>query len=140
MITIFFPKELVALSVPKNMIKINGVWIPSPAGLDISLEAVDKYAQRTENGQLQRKMLAKKYKYNLNWEYIPDNVEFNEFWAMLAETGEFFSFVAPTPDGNNTHEMEAYIGPMSTTMMSYYDIGQQRQARWKSFKANIVER
>lgn len=128
------------MPTPKNMIKINGVWIPSPAGLDISLEALDKYAERTEDGQLQRKMVGKKLKYSLNWEYIPDSTEFNEFWALLAATGEFFSFVAPTPDGKNTNEIEAYIGPMSTTMMSYYDIGQQRQARWKSFKANIIER
>lgn len=128
------------MTIPSNMIKVNGVWIPSPSGLDISLESLDKYAERTEDGLLQREMVGKKLKYQLNWQYIPDAVQFNEFWAMLAETGEFFEFVAPTPDGNNAKAIEAYIGPMSTTMQSYYDIGKQRQARWKSFKANIIER
>ena len=123
------------------MLKINGVEMPTPSGLQVSLAAIDKYAERTVGDyRLQREIAAKKIKYQLNWEYLPESEEFKLLWNTLANLPDFARFTIPNPNGSNDYTFEGYIGDMSVTMQSYWDMGQGKQARWKSFKVNVIER
>ena len=123
------------------MIKINGVEIPTPSGLQVTLSVIDKYAERTVGDyMLQREIAAKKYKYKLNWEYIPESAAFQTLWNTLASLPEFAQFTIPSPSGDNEHSFEGYICDMSVTMQSYWDMGEGREARWKSFQVEITER
>ena len=136
-----FRKELFPTATPKNMIKINGKAIPTPAGLEVTLSALDKYGERDVNtGLLQREILGKKHKYTLNWEYIPDSMEFQSLYNTLANLGEFASFTIPNPNGNEAFTFTGYIGDLSATMLSYWDMGKGRKSRWKSLKVNVIER
>lgn len=122
------------------MLKINGVVVESPAGLEVTYSVLDKYAERTENGKLNREIAAKKLKYQLNWNYIPDSSAFRKLWNTFANLGEFAKFTLPHPNGTNNYTFEGYIGDMGVTMQSYWDMGQGQQSKWKSFKVNIIER
>jgi len=121
------------------MLAVNGVWQPNPAGVEIAYSAMDKIAERDMAGRLYREIAAKKIKYVLNWPYLPDNAAFAAMWNTLAALPEFAWFTLPHPDGT-MHTFEGYIGDMGVTMLSYWDMGTGSQARWKSFKVNIIER
>ena len=119
----------------KNMVTVNGTWIINPAGVDVVYSVLDKYAERDMNGILHREIAAKKIKYTLSWPYMPDNDEFISMWNLP----EFANFTVPNPDGTS-HTFQGYIGDMSVTMLSYWDMGQGCQSRWKSFKVSVIER
>ncbi len=123
----------------KNMVTVNGTWIINPAGVDVVYSVLDKYAERDMNGILHREIAAKKIKYTLSWPYMPDNDEFISMWNLFASLPEFANFTVPNPDGTS-HTFQGYIGDMSVTMLSYWDMGQGRQSRWKSFKVSVIER
>ena len=123
----------------KNMVTVNGTWIINPAGVDVVYSVLDKYAERDMNGILHREIAAKKIKYTLSWPYMPDNDEFISMWNLFASLPEFANFTVPNPDGTS-HTFQGSIGDMSVTMLSYWDMGQGRQSRWKSFKVSVIER
>ena len=123
----------------KNMVTVNGTWIINPAGVDAVYSVLDKYAERDMNGILHREIAAKKIKYTLSWPYMPDNDEFISMWNLFASLPEFANFTVPNPDGTS-HTFQGYIGDMSVTMLSYWDMGQGCQSRWKSFKVSVIER
>ena len=123
----------------KNMVTVNGTWIINPAGVDVVYSVLDKYAERDMNGILHREIAAKKIKYTLSWPYMPDNDEFISMWNLFASLPEFANFTVPNPDGTS-HTFQGYIGDMSVTMLSYWDMGQACQSRWKSFKVSVIER
>ncbi len=123
----------------KNMVTVNGTWIINPAGVDVVYSVLDKYAERDMNGILHREIAAKKIKYTLSWPYMPDNDEFISMWNLFASLPEFANFTVPNPDGTS-HTFQGYIGDMSVTMLSYWDMGQGCQSRWKSFKVSVIER
>lgn len=124
----------------KDMMAINGVWVPNPDGLEITYSTLDKYAKRNISGQLSRKIAAKKIKYTLNWAYFPEQAEFVALWELLAGLPEYATFTLPDPDGT-MRTFVGYVGAdISVTMMSYWDMGQGRESRWKSLKATVIER
>ena len=123
----------------KNMVTVNGTWIINPAGVDVVYSVLDKYAERDMNGILHREIAAKKIKYTLSWPYMPDNDEFISMWNLFASLPEFANLTVPNPDGTS-HTFQGYIGDMSVTMLSYWDMGQGCQSRWKSFKVSVIER
>lgn len=46
--------------VRKNMMAVNGVWVPDPDGLEVTYSVLDKYAKRNMSAQLSRKIAGKK--------------------------------------------------------------------------------
>lgn len=123
-----------------HMLAVNGVWLPSPSGLEVTYNVLDKYAERSMDGRLNREIAAKKLKYTLNWPYMPDNAAFISLWNTLASLPEFASFTLPHPDGA-MHTFEGYLGAdLGVTMYAYWDMGQGCEARWQSLKATIIER
>ena len=126
--------------VRKNMMAVNGVWVPDPDGLEVTYSALDKYAKLNMSAQLSRKIAGKKLKYVLNWAYMPERAEFIALWNLLADLPEYAMFTLPHPDGT-MHTFQGYLGGDTTvTMMSYWDMGQGCESQWKSLKATVIER
>ena len=124
----------------KNMVTVNGTWIINPAGVDVVYSVLDKYAERDMNGILHREIAAKKIKYTLNWNYIPDSAEFAALWDLLAGLPEYVTITAPHPNGT-MHTFEGYVGAdMGVTMRSYWDMGEGRMSTWQSLQASLIER
>lgn len=126
--------------VKKSMISIDGVWLPNPSGLEVTYTVVDKYALRDLDFLLHREIAAKKIKYTLNWNYIPDSAAFAALWELLASLPEYATITAPHPNGS-MHTFEGYLGAdMGVTMRSYWDMGEGRMSTWQSLQASLIER
>jgi len=126
--------------VKKSMIAINDVWLPNPSGLEVRYAVIDKYGMRDLDYKLHREIAAKKIKYVLNWNYIPDSAEFVALWNLLASLPEYASITAPHPDGT-MHTFTGYLGAdMGVTMRSYWDMGEGRMSTWQSLQASLIER
>ena len=124
----------------KCMISVNEVWLPNPSGLEVAYTVMDKYALRDINYKLHREIAAKKIKYTLNWNYIPDSAEFAALWDLLAGLPEYVTITAPHPNGT-MHTFEGYLGAdMGVTMRSYWDMGEGRMSTWQSLQASLIER
>ena len=123
-----------------NILAVNGVWLPSPSGLEVTYNVLDKYAKRSMDGKLSRKIAAKKLKYTLNWPYMPNSADFILLWDTLASLPEYAMFTLPHPDGT-MHTFQGYVGAeLGVTMYSYWDMGLGCEARWKNLKATVIER
>ena len=123
-----------------NILAVNGVWLPSPSGLEVTYNVLDKYAKRSMDGKLSRKIAAKKLKYTLNWPYMPNRADFILLWDTLASLPEYAMFTLPHPDGT-MHTFQGYVGAdLGVTMYSYWDMGRGCEARWKNLKATVIER
>ena len=123
-----------------NMISINGTWLPDPSGLEFSHTVIDKYAMRDLDYKLHREIAAKKIKYILNWNYIPDSAAFTALWNLLESLPEFFTVTAPHPNGT-IHTFTGYLGAdMGVTMRSYWDMVAGRMSTWQSLQASLIER
>lgn len=123
-----------------NILAVNGVWLPNPAGIEVTYSVLDKYAERSMDGKLNREIAAKKIKYTLNWPYMPDNSAFIALWNTLASLPEYATFTLPHPDGT-MHTFEGYLGAdLGVTMYGYWDMGAKCEARWQSLKASVIER
>ena len=61
---------------------------------------LDKYATRTEGGDLQREIIGVYYNYTLTFpELNLDTEEYARLWDKITEPVEFHDFVVPSSDG-----------------------------------------
>ena len=74
------------------ILKINGIEMPAPAAVMFSFSALDSYAERNNAGKLNRRIIAKKKKYEVSWERIPDCDDYKTVYNTLAGLGEFATF------------------------------------------------
>lgn len=125
----------------KGMLCINGVWIPTPASFDFSVEDLESYANRTADGLMHRTRIGKKIKLQCSWPFILGTREYYSFFDLLDNLPMFFPVIFPHPNGNNRYTMEAYRGnPLSASMRSYYDTATGKISIWKDTKVNFIER
>ena len=69
---------------------------------------LDKYATRTEGGDLQREIIGVYYNYTLTFpELNLDTEEYARLWDKITEPVEFHDFVVPSSDG--TFSFTGYI-------------------------------
>ena len=69
---------------------------------------LDKYATRTEGGDLQREIIGVYYNYTLTFpELNLDTEEYARLWDKITEPVEFHDFVVPSSDG--TFSFAGYI-------------------------------
>ena len=72
---------------------------------------LDKYATRTEGGDLQREIIGVYYNYTLTFpELNLDTEEYARLWDKITEPVEFHDFVVPSSDG-----AFSFIGYITTT-------------------------
>lgn len=78
-----------------------------------SADFLDKFAERTEDGELKRELIGVYYNFTLT---VGDSVAFgdsdyNEFWNKMTEPVEFHDFVLPA--GTGTYSFRGYISSVS---------------------------
>jgi hypothetical protein len=74
-----------------------------------SADVLDKYAQRTEDGELHREVIGTYYNYDLELG-CDDTSEYNRLFDALAEPTASHTIYIPCDDGGNTSQtFEAYI-------------------------------
>lgn len=93
----------------KCMISVDEVWLPNPSGLEVAYTVIDKYALRDLDYKLHREIAAKKIKYTLNWNYIPDSAEFAALWDLLAGLPEYVTDTAAPSKRHHAHVRGAIL-------------------------------
>lgn len=85
------------------MIVIDGVsYNIGVKSLKRTAEFLDKYAQRTENGDLQRELIGVYFNYQLEFAPTNDAAEYVRLWDKLTEPEEFHTVTVPSDSGNYT--------------------------------------
>ena len=126
----------------KGMLKVNGVWIPSPTTFDFAVEDLDLEAFRTADGLMHRQRIGSKINLSCTWEEIPEPAEFYELVELLNSLPEFFPVQFPHPNGDNAYVMTAYRAASMTTPMRgyYYDRQAGKISTWHGLKTKFIER
>ena len=89
---------------------------------------LDKYAQRTENGDLQRELIGVYFNYQLQLGKTFDTDEYARLWDKLTEPVEFHSVTVPDAGGNYT--FNAYFSGVGDEM--------RRQQGAKNYFQNLT--
>jgi len=99
------------------MIIIDGTTYNIPIiSLDRTGEFLDKYANRTENGSLKRKLIGVFYNYSLKLGRSTSigTTAYQALWDKLTEAVEFHSVTVPGMTGN--YSFTAYFSGISDTL------------------------
>ena len=88
------------------------------ADIKRTADVLDKYASRTENGSLKRKIIGVYFNYEITFGDTLDNAEYNRLFDKLTEPEEFHEITVPASDGDFT--FTAYISKVSDAMLAQY--------------------
>lgn len=89
------------------------------AEMDIQAEFLDRYAERTQNGDLDRELIGVYQKYSsIKFVDTTDTKEFKRMWDKLTEPTEFHSVILPAPGGDMTFIM--YVSGLKTKLLRSY--------------------
>ena len=85
------------------MLTIDGENYNIPVlGIKRTADFLDKYANRTDDGTLQRELIGVFFNYQLQLGSITDTVEYARLWDKLTEPEEFHTVTVPDETGNYT--------------------------------------
>nr|DAU82082.1 MAG TPA: hypothetical protein [Caudoviricetes sp.]DAW07861.1 MAG TPA: hypothetical protein [Caudoviricetes sp.] len=102
-----------------DRIIIDGVRYNVPVSdVDRSADVLDKYANRTENGDLKRKGIGVYFNYQITFGDTTNTKEYNALFNKLTEPVEFHNVTVPASDGDYT--FRAYITKVSDRMIAQY--------------------
>lgn len=93
---------------------------------------LDKYAERTEDGILQRELIGVYFNYQLQFGRTTDVAEYAALWTKLTEATEFHTVTVPDESGDYT--FTAYFANVGDEMLK------QRGASnfWQNLTVNFV--
>ena len=115
------------------MIKIDGSTYNVPViSIKRTADFLDKFATRTENGDLQRELIGVYYNYQLQFGSTLDMDEYARLWSKLTEPIEFHTVTVPDESGDYT--FTAYFAGVSDEMR------RQTAAKnyWKNLTVNFI--
>lgn len=93
-------------------ISIDGVSFDIPLiSIKRTADFLDKYANRTEDGDLKRDLIGVYFNYQLNIGTIDDADTYELLWNKLTEPVEFHDFLLP--DLKGTYSFRGYISSVS---------------------------
>lgn len=100
-------------------ISIDGILFEIPL-LSIKREAefLDKYAERTEDGDLKRELMGVYYHYELSFGLVDDDETYGRLFDKLTEPVEFHDFVLPTTGGR--YSFRGYVSSVSDEIQKIY--------------------
>lgn len=101
------------------MVIIDGVKFNIPiVSLKRKGQFLDKYAKRTEDGNLQRKLIGVFYNYSLKLgrSTTIGDAEYQRLWNKLTEPVEYHTVTVPGGDG--TYTFTAYFSDVSDELMA----------------------
>jgi hypothetical protein len=115
------------------MIIIDGVTYNVPVkSIRRKADFLDKYAERTEDGVLQRELIGVYFNYQLEFGRTTNTAEYAALWAKLTEAEEFHAVTVPDESGDYT--FTAYFANVADEMLK------QRGASnfWQNLTVNFV--
>lgn len=93
-------------------IKIDGTDYNIPlVSVKRTADFLDKYAERTEDGDLKREIIGVYFNYQLSIGTINDEEEYEKVYDKLTEPVEYHDFELPTTRG--TYQFRGYISSVS---------------------------
>lgn len=101
------------------MITIDGVTYRVPVtSLQRKGEFLDKYANRTEEGDLERELIGVYYNYALKFGFTTDYQEYARLWDKVTEPVEFHTVTVP--NGAAEYTFTAYMTNVSDELVNTY--------------------
>lgn len=105
-------------------ISIDGVSFDIPLiSIKRTADFLDKYANRTEDGDLKRDLIGVYFNYQLNIGTIDDADTYELLWNKLTEPVEFHDFLLP--DLKGTYSFRGYISSVSDEIEKVLSTGAQ---------------
>lgn len=93
-------------------ISIDGIYFDVPlVSIKRKADFLDKYAERTEDGDLKRELIGVYYNYQITFGVINDDVTYDALYNKLTEPVEYHDFVVPTTGG--VYRFRGYISNVS---------------------------
>lgn len=93
---------------------------------------LDKYAERLENGDLERELIGVYFNYKLELEPGFDRAEYSRFWKKLTEPVEFHTVTVPDEDGDFT--FTAYFSNVADELL----LKRAERNYWKNLTVNFI--
>lgn len=116
------------------MIIIDGETFDVPV-VDMKRRAdfLDKYAERTEDGVLQRELIGVYFNYQVSFGAYGDPNEYDRLWAKLTEAEEFHDVTVPGEGGQYT--FRAYFSSIQDQLRKSKEGGNNF---WKGLQVNFT--
>lgn len=115
------------------MIDIDGsVYNIGVRSLKRTADFLDKYAERLENGDLERELIGVYFNYKLELEPGFDRAEYSRFWKKLTEPVEFHTVTVPDEDGDFT--FTAYFSNVADELL----LKRAERNYWKNLTVNFI--
>lgn len=93
-------------------IEIDGKMFKIPmVSVKRSADFLDKYAERSEDGDLKRELIGVYFNYQMSFGVIDDDNLYEELFDKLTEPVEYHDFALPTTKG--TYRFRGYISSVS---------------------------
>lgn len=103
-----------------KVINIDGINFNAPLiKFTRSADFLDKYANRTESGTLERELIGVFYNYQLQLGMPPTPEEYDALWDKLTEPTEYHTVTVPDTMGTRT--FTAYFSNVKDEMVKYKD-------------------
>lgn len=93
---------------------------------------LDKYAERTENGDLERELIGVYFNYKLQLGPGIDRTEYARLWDKLTEPVEFHEVTVPDEDGDYT--FTAYFSNVADDLLRKV----AEKNYWKNLTVNFI--
>ena len=93
---------------------------------------LDKYAERTENGDLERELIGVYFNYKLQLGPGIDRTEYARLWDKLTEPVEFHEVTVPDEDGDYT--FTAYFSHVADELLRKV----AEKNYWKNLTVNFI--
>ncbi len=117
------------------MITIDGTTFDVPViYMKRTADFLDKFAERTEDGDLQRELIGVYFNYQLRFGQTTNTTEYAALWDKLTEPVEFHTVVVP--DENGDYTFTAYFSNISDELRKQ----KATEVFWKSLTVNFVAR
>ena len=96
-------------------------------------EFLDKYAQRTESGALERELIGVYFNYQLKLEPSANPAEYDRLWEKLTEPVEFHTVTVPYGSGS-THTFTAYFSNVADELLLQKAV----RSYWNNLTVNFI--
>lgn len=101
-------------------ISIDGRYFSIPlVSVKRNFDFLDKYAERTEEGVLERELIGVYINYTMNFGVIDDDATYGELVDILSQPVPFHDFTVPTTNGS--YSFRGYVSGLSDEMEKIYD-------------------
>lgn len=118
-----------------DFIKVNGVYIPTPASFDWQMSDLDASAERSASGFLIRERIRSGVrKITFSWGSLPDMQKFYDFVKTMEELPETFEMQYPDATGELVTKT-MYRADVTANMYKYAG----NKSYWKDLKTSFIE-